>query len=55
MKARAWAVNAMEANSTSGSLMNSEAGGGDVLWWQQPLRAEQFARIACVLALALKG
>ena len=26
----------------------------NVLWWQQPLRAQQLARIACVLALALQ-
>ena len=53
MNARAWATNAMEANSAGGSLVNSEAGGGNVLRWQQPLRAQQLARIACVLAFAL--
>ena len=53
MNARAWAANAMEANSAGGSLVNSEAGGGNVLRWQQPLRAQQLARIACVLAFAL--
>ena len=53
MNARAWAANAMEANSAGGSLVNSEAGGGSVLRWQQLLRAQQLARIACVLAFAL--
>jgi hypothetical protein len=51
MNARAWATNAMEANSAGGSLVNSEAGGGNVLRWQQPLRAQQNAGTIDVVVL----